>query len=105
MCVGDRIAVLVPPLMAYDDPTMDFPWLRGDVMQRPAPPGSSIRLELELLSLKEPGVSTRSPCRTLVATMSLVAFIVWYTSRNWRAKSGDAVREWRKLTKPKTKKA
>lgn len=55
MCEGEKIAVVIPPHLAYDDPTM-FVW-SGD-RKRPAPPGSFVRYEISLVMLKGSGKSS-----------------------------------------------
>lgn len=51
MCVGDRIMVVIPPHLAFDDPNLMFKWEDADV-ERPAPVGSFMRYEIELLAVQ-----------------------------------------------------
>merc|ERR1711879_145958 len=47
MCVGQGISVVIPPHLAYDDPSKKFNFKDG---KRPCPKGAHVRYEIELVS-------------------------------------------------------
>lgn len=51
MCVGEKIAVVIPPHLAYDDPVL-FNWESAN--GRPAPAGTTVRYEITLTASKSP---------------------------------------------------
>jgi len=54
MCVGETIRVVIPPLMAFDNP--NFKW--SPDKPRPVPPGSQVRYEITLEGLEQaPGAT------------------------------------------------
>lgn len=53
LCIGDRISVVMPPHLAFDDPLVEFEWERQGE-QRPAPQGSTVRYEITVVALTKP---------------------------------------------------
>jgi len=49
MCVGEKVTVIIPPKLAFDDSEMDFKWQNG---RRPAPEGATLRYEIELVAVE-----------------------------------------------------
>mmetsp|Transcript_22280 Transcript_22280/g.47385 ORF Transcript_22280/g.47385 Transcript_22280/m.47385 type:complete len:235 (+) Transcript_22280:53-757(+) len=45
MCAGDKISALIPPFLAYDDPTRNF-------AKSPAPVGTTVRYEISVVAVE-----------------------------------------------------
>jgi len=85
MCVGEKISVIVPPLMAYDDPTMLFNWQLAN-RSRPAPEGSFIRFEVKLLKVTEAAGMGRSPLLVVLISGTILVLGTFWVTRPTRQK-------------------
>lgn len=52
LCIGDRIEVVIPPQLAFDDPALLFAWDEEDGRPRPAPPGTSVKYEVHVVDIR-----------------------------------------------------
>merc|ERR1712150_348872 len=74
MCVGDKISVIIPPHLGFDDPAMSFR-SGGGYQNIPAPVGASLKYEIELVAL-EGGASTSAIPVGMIMAIGFLAMII-----------------------------
>mmetsp|Transcript_31538 Transcript_31538/g.67723 ORF Transcript_31538/g.67723 Transcript_31538/m.67723 type:complete len:220 (+) Transcript_31538:70-729(+) len=69
LCVGQKISVIIPPQLAFDDPEMKFDWNKKE---RPCPQGSSVRYDIKVLTIHSQGGASFDKT-TLFAVVVIIA--------------------------------
>merc|ERR1719436_570352 len=72
MCAGEKVSVIIPPHLSFDDPEMQFRW--SQEKPRPVPKGTILRYEIRLESI-EGGSRSVSTGTTVALGMLLFAVL------------------------------
>lgn len=112
MCKGEQFSVIMPPHLAFDDPTMKFNW--GDNgKNRPCPQGASLRYEVNVVDIEGGEVVPREDFRVyhqfglvilMVLAVSLFTFFR-YRNKGLKSKSRQAAASAAKQQQHQQKKA
>mmetsp|Transcript_94990 Transcript_94990/g.188169 ORF Transcript_94990/g.188169 Transcript_94990/m.188169 type:complete len:207 (+) Transcript_94990:67-687(+) len=75
MCVGDKISVVIPPHMAYDDPVYDGVWDKPG-KRKPVPDGTTMRYHISLVGVQNGVVVKRTDYTPMFLALGVIILIL-----------------------------